>query len=349
MTHRTVAVFGAYGHTGRFVVSELRRRGWGLILAGRDTDKLNAIGAAHPDAAIRRASVDDTASLDRVLEGADVVINCAGPFAFTAAPVIEAAIRARIPYLDVAAEIEANLDTFRTYDRAARNAGIIVVPAMAFYGGLGDLLTTAALGDWPDADEISIAYGLDSWKPTPGTKAAGSVSKARRSGRRLVFSNGSLEYRTDAVPHTRWTFPAPLGEQPVIAEFTTADTVTISRHVKVPQIRSYITSAAIKDLVDEHSEPPTAADGDGRSSQTFLVDVVVRSGNDERRATASGQDIYAISAPLIVEAAERVTRKPPTAGVYSAGELFDARDFLQSLAPAYLTLDFSSSGRRISV
>lgn len=343
MTRRGVAVFGAYGHTARFVVAELSKRGWGLILSGRDLDKLSPIGAAHSGSAIRCASVDDSASLDRALEGADAVINCAGPFAFTAGPVIEAAIRAGIPYLDVAAEIEANLDTFRNYDRRARDAGIVVVPAMAFFGGLGDLLATAALADWPDADEISIAYGLDSWKPTPGTRAAGSVSSTRRSGRRLVFANGSLEYRTGAAPRTRWPFPAPLGDQPVIAEFTMADTVTIARHVKVPEIRSYMTSAAVADLVDDNSAPPLAADGDGRSLQTFIVDVRVRSGSAERRATATGRDIYAISAPLIVQAVERIVRKPSNPGVYSAGELFDARDFLQSLSPEYLAVDFNTA------
>ena len=50
------------------------------------------------------ASVDDPASLDRAISGAAAVINCAGPFMDTAAPLIEAAIRGRIHYLDVTAE-----------------------------------------------------------------------------------------------------------------------------------------------------------------------------------------------------------------------------------------------------
>jgi short subunit dehydrogenase-like uncharacterized protein len=37
-----VTVFGAYGHTGRFVVSELRKREWTPILSGRDPAKLAA-------------------------------------------------------------------------------------------------------------------------------------------------------------------------------------------------------------------------------------------------------------------------------------------------------------------
>ena len=91
---------------------------------------------------------DVRAAVRLLLAGAAAVINCAGPFATTAAPVIEAALRAGIPYVDVAAEIEANVDTFAHFTDRTRAAGAVVVPAMAFYGGLGDLLATAAMGDW---------------------------------------------------------------------------------------------------------------------------------------------------------------------------------------------------------
>ena len=340
-SNRCVTVFGAYGHTGRFVVSELCKRGWTPILSGRDADKLNAVGAAHPGLAVRAASVDSPASLDRALEGAAAVINCAGPFASTSAPVIEAALRARIPYLDVAAELEANVDTFAHYAARAHEAGVVIVPAMAFYGGLGDLLATAAMGDWTVADEICIAYGLSSWQPTLGTRAAGTVSKQRRDGRRVVFTKGRMEFRTDAAPIVDWTFPAPLGKQPMVAEFTMADTVTISRHLRTPEIRSYMTVAAVKDLSNPDLSPPSAVDASGRSSQTFLVEVVARSAGMERRVAASGQDIYAISAPLVVEATERVLRgQVHTAGVLSAGEAFAARDFLESLCPEHLSLSY---------
>ena len=341
-SRHTVTVFGAYGHTGRFVVSELRRRGWAAILSGRDSDKLNAIGAVHPELATRAASVDDAGSLDRALAGAAAVVNCAGPFANTAAPVIEAALRARIPYLDVAAEIEANADTFERYPARAREAGIAIVPAMAFYGGLGDLLATAAMADWPRADEISLAYALSSWKPTLGTRATSQVSKRRRGGRRIVFSSHRMELRTDEQPIVDWTFPAPIGTQAVMAEFTTADSVTIPSHLKTAEIRTYMTVAALKDLSDPDLSPPPAIDASGRSSQTFLVQVIARSGSERRRAVASGRDIYAVTAPLVVEATERIVDgRAGTTGVLAAGGAFDARDFLMSLSPAHLSLDLA--------
>ena len=339
-SNQSVTVYGAYGHTGRFVVSQLRKRGWTPILSGRDAAKLNALAAEFPGLEVRPASVDAPASLDRALSGAAAVINCAGPFAKTSAPVIEAALRARIPYLDVAAEIEANIDTFALFADRAREGGVVVVHAMAFYGGLGDLLATAAMGDWTSADEISIAYGLNSWQPTAGTLIAGEVSSQRRDGRRVVFANGKMAYVTGEAPAAEWTFPAPLGKQPVVSEFTMADTVTIARHLKTPEIRSYMTAVAVNDLHDPNPLAPTASDESGRSSQTFLVEVVVRRASETRRAVASGRDIYAFSAPLVVEATARVVGgHVKTPGVFTAGEAFDARDFLASLSPEHLSVE----------
>lgn len=333
-TGHTVAVFGAYGHTGRFVVAELRRRGFVPVLSGRDADKLEALAASHPGLDARQATVDDPASLDRALAGTAAVINCAGPFAMTAAPVIEAALRAGIPYVDVAAEIEANLDTFTHFADRARAAGTVVIPAMAFFGGLGDLLVTAAMGDWTTADEAHVAYGLNRWHPTAGTRDAGTVSRQRRDGRRVRYSHGQLEYRDDAPPTLKWPFPDPLGTRVVIGEFSMADIVTVPSHLAIPEVRTYMTVEAAGDLAAADTPAPTAVDEHGRSEQTFLVDVVVRSGGAERRAVAGGQDIYAVSAPLAVEAVHRVlTGRTRTVGVASAGAVFDATGFLRALSP----------------
>jgi saccharopine dehydrogenase-like NADP-dependent oxidoreductase len=334
-----VAVFGAYGHTGRFVVAELRERGFVPVLSGRDAGKLRALAASHPGLEVRPASVDDPGSLDRALAGTAAVINCAGPFATTAAPVIEAALRAGVPYVDVAAEIEANVDTFAHFADRARATGAVVVPAMAFYGGLGDLLTTAAMGDWTAADEAHIAYGLSGWHPTAGTRAAGAVSRQRRGDRRVRYRNGRLEYHRDDLPTVRWSFPDPMGRRDVVGEFTMADVVTVPSHLSIPDVRTYMTVEAARDVSAADTPAPAEADERGRSAQTFLVDVVVRSGGRERRAVARGRDIYAVTAPLAVEAVDRVlTGRTRTTGVASAGEIFDAPDFLRALS-AHLSVE----------
>ncbi|MEU6705647.1 saccharopine dehydrogenase family protein [Streptomyces wuyuanensis] len=328
-----VAVFGAYGHTGRFVVAELAARGFVPVPSGRNARALRELADKHGLEA-RVASVEDPASLERALAGTAAVINCAGPFASTTGPVIEAALRAGIPYLDVAAELEANLDTFAHYRDRARDAGAVIVPAMAFFGGLGDLLATAAMGDWTVADEAHIAYALSSWHPTAGTRLSGAVSRERRGAGRLRYSGGQWEHRTDDAPAMEWSFPDPTGRRPVIGEFTMADVVTVPQHLSIPDVTTYMTAEAVRDIATPHTPAPTAADESGRSDQTFLVDAVVRSDGAERRATAAGQDIYAVTAPLVAEALERVlTGRTKAVGVASAGEMFDAPDFLHALAP----------------
>ena len=334
ISKKTVTVFGAYGHTGRFVVAELHKRGWKTILSGRDAAKLNQVAAQYPESEARVASVDDDGSLDRAMADASAVINCAGPFIDTAIPIIEAALRAGIHYFDVAAEQAAVLAVFERFSRAAKEAGVVIAPAMAFYGGLGDLLATAAMGEWSIADEILIGVALDGWKPTPGTRLTGQ----RNPGRRFIFSNGRLE-RSDPPPPRTWKFPAPFGQQNVVG-LSFAETITISRHLRTTQIHAYMNDAPIADIRNPDTPAPAAADETGRSSQTFLMEVIARKGAAERRGVAHGRDIYAVTAPIVVEAAHRaVNGLARTTGVVAAGQVFDARDFLSSLAPAHLSFE----------
>src|SRR3954447_19800097 len=69
-----VTVVGAYGHTGRFVVAELRRRGLLPVLSGRDPQRLAALAESYPGLETRPATVEDPGSLDRALAGVAAVI-----------------------------------------------------------------------------------------------------------------------------------------------------------------------------------------------------------------------------------------------------------------------------------
>jgi putative NADH-flavin reductase len=79
------AAFGATGYTGRFVVAELLRRNITPIAIARDAVALEAARFSGLEVFRRRhATVDDEGSLDRAIDGAEVVVNCAGPFIDTA-------------------------------------------------------------------------------------------------------------------------------------------------------------------------------------------------------------------------------------------------------------------------
>jgi hypothetical protein len=326
MQNKPIAVFGATGHTGRFVLGELERRGLRATLVGRDAKKLAAAGAARPGSATRLARIDDPTSLDDAFRGAAAVINCAGPFLDTALPVFEAALRAGIPYLDVTAEQGAVQLLLERHDDA-RQRGVTALPAAAFYGGLADLLVTSLLGTSGAVDDVEVAVALDSWHPTAGTRLTG----ARNTARRVMVRDGNLQPIDGPQPNKTWTFPTPFGEQEV-AMLPFSETIMLSQHLSATNIESWINVNALRDVRETTTPPPVASDDRGRSSQSFLMDAHVRIGEQWRRAYACGRDIYAASAPIVVEALERtLAGNVDTAGVRTLGEIFDASDFLQAL------------------
>ena len=333
--NKKVAVFGAYGHTGNFVVGELIKRGFLPVLIGRDKGKLMSFGAKYPNLEMRVASTENAKSLDRALTGTEAVINCAGPFLDTAVPLVEAAIRSRIHYLDVTAEQTAVKNIFENFAEPARNAGISVVPAAAFFGGLADLLATAAMNDWTEADEIKIAVALDSWHPTEGTRTTGK----RNTARRLVVSNKKSEFLSNPPPTMTWDFPPPFANQDVV-ELPFSEIITVSSHLQSSEIHSFINLAPLTDIRNPNTPHPKAVDENGRSKQIFLMDVIVKKDGTERRMTATGQDIYAISAPIVVEAVSRILdNRFKRIGVGSMGDLFDAAEVLMSLSPGQFSLE----------
>ena len=332
--NRRVAVYGAYGHTGRFVVAELLSHGYVPVLCGRDGDKLAALAGSYPDLETRVAPIDDAKALDYALQGAMAVINCAGPFLDTAAPVIEAALRVGAHYLDTCAEQRAVQEVMRRFSEPAKAAGLSVVPALAFFGAVADLLATAAMDDWPDADEMEILVALDSWHPTAGTRLTG----ARNHYRRVVVAGGELAPLADPPPTRQWTFAAPFGTQQMVA-LPLSEIIALHSHMRASEVHSYMNLAPLADLRDPDTPAPAASDVRGRSTQVFAVEVLVRRKGLVRRAMALGRDIYAITAPLLVEGLRRIEAGEVGSGVLAPGAAFPAREFLESLPDLQLTVD----------
>jgi short subunit dehydrogenase-like uncharacterized protein len=322
---RRVAVFGASGHTGRFVVEELLRRGLAPVAVGR---RLEALQTAFADGVeIRTATVEDVAALDRAFAGVAAVINCAGPFLDTAEAVASAALRAGAHYIDVSAEQPSAQMVFDLFDEPARAAGLVALPAMGFYGGLADLLATAALGDWSEVDDVQIGIGLDRWWPTEGTRVTG----ARNTAPRQVIASGRLSPLTSPAPQTIWAFPEPFGAQAMV-EVPFSEVVVIARHLKTAKLDTFLSETALKDVRDAATPPPEASDDSGLSAQKFVVEAVVRRGGQTRRAIATGRDIYGFTAPLVCEAVQRLLASDgEVAGALAPGQVFDAESFLRAL------------------
>ncbi|MDF1604292.1 saccharopine dehydrogenase NADP-binding domain-containing protein [Nocardioides sp. YIM 152315] len=321
-----VLVYGATGHTGRFVVDELLRRGVTPVLAGRDAERLAAVAPDH-GLEVREVGLDDRDRLRRAASDVGAVVNCAGPFLDTAVPLARAAVGAGAHYLDLTAEQSVVRELYRRLDAPARHAGVAVVPAMAFYGGLADLLVTSVLDGDTRADAVDVAIGLDHWWPTAGTRVTGH----RNTATRQVIRAGRLAPLADPAPTRTWSFREPLGDHAVV-ELPFSEVLTIHRHLRVGELRSHLNAAPLQELRDPTTPAPSPTDGSGRSAQRFTVEVVVRRGAERRRVSAEGRDIYAVSAPIVVEGAVRLLDgRGAGAGALAPGQAFDADDVLRAL------------------
>jgi uncharacterized protein YbjT (DUF2867 family) len=335
-----MVVYGATGHTGRFVCAELVRRRVPLAISGRSPHQLRELAGAIGTVDVRPASIDDHASLAAAFAGASAVINCAGPFLDTAATVCKAALDAGAHYLDITAEQAAAAGCFESFAGAARQRGVAVVPAAAFYGGLADLLATATMGDWTTADRIDIAIALDHWHPTAGTRLTGK----RNTATRVNVAGGVLAPLVQSAHPRTWTFGAPFGDEPVV-ELPFSEMITITRHLRATEVHTFLTRSSLDDIRNPDTPPPRIDPVTGYSAQQFRMEVVARRDGAVRRSAASGRDIYAVSAPIVVEAAVRLAgaRDRHAGGAFALGERFDAADFLRALAPRHVHVEIPTT------
>jgi short subunit dehydrogenase-like uncharacterized protein len=138
-------IYGAAGYTGRMVSSNAQEHGLDFVLAGRPQSErklaalTNELGVEY-----RLVAVDEIAGNPSVLNDIQVLLNCAGPFLWTAEPLMRACIAAGVHYLDIAAELDSYRLAEELHDEA-KAAGVMLLPGS---GGsvamLGSLASHAA-------------------------------------------------------------------------------------------------------------------------------------------------------------------------------------------------------------
>ncbi|MGW9211065.1 saccharopine dehydrogenase NADP-binding domain-containing protein [Embleya sp. NPDC055664] len=202
--HR-IALFGAYGHTARFLIGSLHTRGFALSLGGRNPERMAEVAEAHPYARTHVATVEDPASLDALLAGASLVVNAAGPFGDTTPPLIEAALRVGVHYIDITGEQPVTRRSFETYRERLADSGLLFLPAFGFFGGLPDLLATAAMGDWAAAPTRSP------WRSrwTAGSRRRAPVRRGRAAPGTGSRSAAGGWCRSTTTRTSRWTGCSP--------------------------------------------------------------------------------------------------------------------------------------------
>lgn len=224
-------LYGATGFTGELIAEAAARRGLRPVLAGRSPEKVARLaeryGFEHA-----AASLDDAASLRKLVDGAAAVLHCAGPFVDTSLPMLRACLDAKASYLDITGELPVFEQSF-AHDAQAKERGVAVISGVGFDVVPTDCVARYVAEKVPGARSLEIAImGLASTSAGTKKSAIGIMNQggvARRGGKLAGVPFGRGAKRVKFPPRERWVVPAPL-----------ADLSTAWHSTGIPDITTYM-------------------------------------------------------------------------------------------------------------
>jgi short subunit dehydrogenase-like uncharacterized protein len=223
-------VYGAGGVTGRRIVETAVRLGLRPIVAGRTAERVAAVAGAL-ELPWRVAAPTVAGSLEEALDGVRVVLNAAGPFADTAAPLVEACLRRGVDYLDVAGEPTV-IEAIARRHADARRAGVMLLPAVGFEVVAGDCLVAHLLRRLPGALRLHVGV------TPPAELSPGSLrTLVRYAGLGLARRAGRLQ----RLPLGTETHALDFGEGPQAAlNVSLPDVATAYYTTGVPDVTGWL-------------------------------------------------------------------------------------------------------------
>lgn len=231
-----IVLYGATGYTGRLIAHELDRRGASFAIAGRAREKLDELAAAlSRRVEVRVADVADAVALRAALEGARVVLTCAGPFATLGPPLQDAALDARAHFLDITGEPAYMRATFAR-DGLARARGVALVNAVGFDVVPTDLAVHLAAVGLGRVRLLELAMSVTSAGASRGTLQS-AVQTLGQPG--TCFHEGAWREEPIATHRRVAPFPPPVGAREVVS-VPFGDVVTAPRTAGAREVRTYV-------------------------------------------------------------------------------------------------------------
>ncbi|WP_436925505.1 saccharopine dehydrogenase family protein [Halosimplex amylolyticum] len=350
-------VYGSYGYAGTLISERAAAEGLDPIFAGRDAEPVEA-AATRRGCDHRVFSLEHPPVVDGMLAGVDAVLNCAGPFEETAEPLIEACLRTRTDYLDIAGNVDV-LESIAARDAEATDASVALVPGVGFDVVPTDCLAATLHGRLPEATELTLAIdGL-------GTFSPGTLKSVLRGLDRpgAVRQDGHIE--TVPLAWKRRTVEFPSGETTAVT-VPWGDVSSAYYSTGIPNIEVYAgvpdRAAAVMErtrplarlltigpvrraaeaLIDRVVSGPTARER--AESETHVWGEVRTEGGRVARARMRTPDTYDLATATAVTAAERVLAGEAGRGFQTPASAFGP-EFVEEFEG--VTVEFLTEPQRV--
>jgi len=308
-----IALLGATGYTGKLVAAELSKRGVPHRLGGRNPEKL----ASVPSEAERFVlDAGESGRLDQFLDGASALITTVGPFTRLGMPVVEAAARNRVPYVDSTGEQQFMAEVYAKF----ADAPVPVVPGCGFDFIPGDLAAAVAMADL--GSEVSEIAVHTQATPIPSRGTARTTVEMADA----LSSEGRVR-RAPFPDRVRTAVEFPFGDVPLARHAGGARVVTtmVLPSAAAPVVRRLAgVLPKLAPLVERLPEGPSPT---LRARAKFRVLAEALGPAGRAAVLCEGRDVYGLTARFLVAAAQKVHG----AGAMAPAEALDPVNFLDAV------------------
>jgi saccharopine dehydrogenase (NAD+, L-lysine-forming) len=225
-------VLGGAGVIGSYVVKCLSQSDVfsNVYLADYNEEKAKEISKRLSNVDYRYLDATDGKSLHKSLEGADIAVNCIGPFYKFAPLILKTAIERGVDYVDVCDDYDITQTLLDDFHKQAVDAGVTCIVGLGASPGLTNVIAAFA------AEELSSVKDIRIYVTRGIAEEAGEAIPYHMLhcwlGEIPIYKNGVLEKAKGLVDGEEYvTFPEPFGQAPVYY-FGHPETVTIPRYIK---------------------------------------------------------------------------------------------------------------------
>ncbi len=228
-------LYGANGYTGQLIIRQAKDYGLTPILAGRSEEKIKPLAEEH-NLDYKIFSLDNPNEVDAGLSNVEVVLHAAGPFMFTAQPMMEACLRNGVHYLDITGEIMV-FEMAHKYGKQAQERGIVIMPGVGFDVVPTDCMALYLKNKMPDATHLKLAFasvggGLSKGTATTMTEGLGEGGAVRKDGKIVRVPAGYKSMTIDFWGKSYFMMTIPWGD--VSTAFYSTGIPNIETYMSIP-------------------------------------------------------------------------------------------------------------------
>jgi short subunit dehydrogenase-like uncharacterized protein len=327
-------IYGAYGYTGQLIAERAVELGQRPILCGRDPARLRPLGE-RLGLETRLADLGPEA-LARALRGVRAVLHCAGPFARTSRPMVDACLAARVHYLDITGEVPV-FEALSERDREARNEGIAVLPGVGFDVVPSDCLALHLKRRLPNAIALTLALatrgGISHGTASSALLHAEDGALVRRGGKLERIELGSLQRRIDFGRGPRDCVAIAWGDVasawfstriPNIEVYLALGRLPPLSRTWLPLVQSLLTKPSLRDLVQgalDRASPGPSEEARRRGSAIVFGEARDASGRRVRSKIVTPEG-YTLTAHAALHVAQKVLAGEAPPGFHTPASAF---------------------------